>query len=167
MTKLTNMIKAEIRATKQVINTTLLADSYAMDNTAQVRRLRRLAAKAKRDLKLDNKIIFVSSKDRKNFTDSKGLNGYYNSITKEIVVFVGHNSERKVAETLMHELTHAYQDAYMKNKYKKSVEELRAKKTTYKTCWHERHARANATRLINLYCPIVEEAYNANSYYAV
>lgn len=157
MTKLTNIIKRELKSTRQLINMTLLASSYDMGSTdPQVRRLKRLAAKAKRDLKLDNKVFFVNVKDRKNFSDSKGLNGFYNNVTKEIVVFVGHNSERRVAETLLHELTHAYQDTHMNAKYKKSNADLKAKKTTYRDCWHERHARANATRLINIYCPIVD-----------
>ena len=44
----------------------------------------------------------------------------------------------------------------LKSDLKACNADLKAKKTTYRDCWHERHARANATRLINIYCPIVD-----------
>ena len=43
MTKLTNIIKRELKSTRQLINMTLLASSYDMGSTdPQVRRLKRL-----------------------------------------------------------------------------------------------------------------------------
>ncbi|MEG1494696.1 MAG: hypothetical protein RR406_00130 [Bacilli bacterium] len=139
-------MKTTIKYTKQLINMTMLVKQYEMDRK-ECKVFRRTATCIKKDLKLDTEIIFVNSKDKKNFT-SPNINGIYNDLTKRIIIFIDNKrSIDDIVYTIIHELTHAYQDKYMHDKYKKSLKELRSKKVSYKNSWHEKHANETAKRL--------------------
>ena len=56
---------------------------------------------------------------------------------------------RKNAETLLHELTHAYQAQHMTRQFKASSQQMKTGQVSYKHSWHETHARHCAKLLIN------------------
>lgn len=89
-------------------------------------------------------LVLVGEATWSKYLRKETVNGHYNSKTKTVVVKVREDKGATI-ETLMHELTHAYQDAY----HKDMLNYGRAQKSTYKEYGydayycsvHEQHAR--------------------------
>lgn len=135
--------------TRLAIGQTIIVDKVALDTTdARVRQLRRIERTFKRAYNVDTEVVYVDVKDKSLIKDKK-TKGYYHNIRKHIVVFLTNDIEAN-AQTLLHELTHAYQAKYMSTKYKASKKELFDGKVTYRNAWHERHARSSAAKLMDM-----------------
>lgn len=142
------MKKTILEITQLTLGQFCLVDKYALSNTdRRVRQLRKTERAFKRAYKIDTEVLFVDAKD-KALIKSKKTNGYYHNIRKHIVVFVTNDIQANT-RTLLHELTHAYQMAYMMDRYKAAKKEQLEGKVSYINAWHERHARRCADLLID------------------
>lgn len=124
------------------------------DNNLYVKELRKIERKFKRAYKLDTRVVYVDVKHRFLITDPTHR-GLYNRGAKCAIVFIDGNLKNN-KRTLLHELTHGYQDKYIHRKYISSVQALKEERVTYKDSWHEKHARHCADLLMN--CNV----YNVN-----
>lgn len=91
------------------------------------------------------KLVLTGDATWNKYLRNERVNGSYNSKTKTVVVKVRENKAATI-ETLMHELTHAYQDVY----HKDMLNYGRTQKATYSADYgydayyysvHEQHAR--------------------------
>lgn len=135
--------------TRLAIGQTIIVDKVALDITdARVKQLRRTERAFKRAYNIDTKVVYVDAKDKALIKDKK-TKGYYHNIRKHIVVFLTNDIEKNT-QTLLHELTHAYQAKYMEFKFKASKKELFNGEVSYRNAWHERHARSSAAKLMDM-----------------
>ena len=104
--------------------------------------LMKIEKKFKATYKVDVDVRYVDAK-HKNSMVRKGVRGYYRRSNDRVVVFINKDLKANTI-TLLHELTHAYQSAYMTDMYTTSTKDLKSGKVSYKDAWHERHARHTA-----------------------
>lgn len=144
------MKKTLLKLTQITVGRLALVDNYALTSKdARVKELQKVERTFKKTYNVDMKVVYVDAKDKALIADDS-INGFRCNMTSKIVVFIT-NDLVKNAETLLHELTHAYQAKYMTKKFNASKKELIKGKVSYRNAWHERHARACANRLIQEY----------------
>ena len=144
------MKKTLLTLTQLTVGRLALVDKYALSNKdARVRELQKVERTFKSKYNVDVKVVYIDAKD-KALIANKTVNGFRCNLTSKIVVFVTKDIVRN-AETLLHELTHAYQSTHMTTKFKASKKQLVDGKVSYRNAWHERHARSCANKLIKEY----------------
>lgn len=130
---------------KRVVKTIAIEVGELDTNNNDVAELVKLEQAFKRAYKVTKNVRYVKV-NAKEYITRPGVKGYHSE--KEIVVFVdGHL--RRNAETLLHELTHAYQKQHMTRQFKISRNQLSKGEVSYRDSWHETHARHCANLLIN------------------
>lgn len=119
-----------------------IEDMFVLDNNnTNVRRLKKTEREFKKAYKLDGVVVkYVDPKGKAFLTSKESIKGYYNYGRKVAVVFVDGDVETNT-KTLLHELTHAYQDKYMNKQFQSSHIALANKTVLYANAWHEKHAR--------------------------
>ena len=117
------------------------------NDTKAVRELKVVERAFKRAYKVDVEVRYVDAQYRELYK-KKTVNGYYVSKRDVVVVFINGDTQRN-KETLLHELTHAYQAQYMTKKFETSVRQKAQGKVSYWDSWHETHARHCARLLVN------------------
>ena len=130
---------------KKVVKTIALEVAEVNNNNKHVVELVKIEKAFKRAYKITKNVRYVDVK-AKGFITKPNVKGYH--ADSEIVVFLDGNL-RKNAETLLHELTHAYQAKYMTRQFKASRQQMKTGQVSYKHSWHETHARHCAKLLIN------------------
>lgn len=130
---------------KKVVKTIALEVAEVNDNNKHVVELVKIEKAFKRAYKITKNVRYVDVK-AKEFITKPNVRGYH--AESEIVVFLDGNL-RKNAETLLHELTHAYQAQHMTRQFKVSRQQMKTGQVSYKHSWHETHARHCAKLLIN------------------
>ena len=96
-------------------------------------------------------LVLVGEATWSKYLRKETVNGHYNSKTKTVVVKV-RGDKGATIETLMHELTHAYQDAYHKDmlNYGRTQKAMYSNEHGYDAYYysvHEQHARICGTDL--------------------
>ena len=138
--------KTMIRKTiKKVVKTIALEVASIDDNNKHVTELVKIEKAFKKAYRITKNVRYVDVK-AKGFITKPNVRGYH--ADSEIVVFLDGNL-RKNAETLLHELTHAYQAQHMTRQFKASKQQMKSGQVSYKDSWHETHARHCAKLLIN------------------
>ena len=130
---------------KKVVKTIALEVAEVNNNNKHVVELVKIEKAFKRAYKITKNVRYVDVK-AKGFITKPNVKGYH--ADSEIVVFLDVNL-RKNAETLLHELTHAYQAQHMTRQFKASRQQMKTGQVSYKHSWHETHARHCAKLLIN------------------
>lgn len=130
---------------KKVVKTIALEVAEVNNNNKHVVELVKIEKAFKRAYKITKNVRYVDVK-AKVFITKPNVKGYH--ADSEIVVFLDGNL-RKNAETLLHELTHAYQAQHMTRQFKASRQQMKTGQVSYKHSWHETHARHCAKLLIN------------------
>ena len=130
---------------KKVVKTIALEVAEENNNNKHVVELVKIEKAFKRAYKITKNVRYVDVK-AKGFITKPNVKGYH--ADSEIVVFLDGNL-RKNAETLLHELTHAYQAQHMTRQFKASRQQMKTGQVSYKHSWHETHARHCAKLLIN------------------
>lgn len=130
---------------KKVVKTIALEVAEVNNNNKYVVELVKIEKAFKRAYKITKNVRYVDVK-AKGFITKPNVKGYH--ADSEIVVFLDGNL-RKNAETLLHELTHAYQAQHMTRQFKASRQQMKTGQVSYKHSWHETHARHCAKLLIN------------------
>lgn len=130
---------------KKVVKTIALEVAEVNNNNKHVVELVKIEKAFKRAYKITKNVRYVDVK-AKGFITKPNVKGYH--ADSEIVVFLDGNL-RKNAETLLHELTHAYQAQHMTRQFKASRQQMKTGQVSYKHSWHETHARHCAKLLIN------------------
>ena len=130
---------------KKVVKTIALEVAEVNNNNKHVVELVKIEKAFKRAYKITKNVRYVDVK-AKGFITKPNVKGYH--ADSEIVVFLDGNL-RKNAETLLHELTHAYQAQRMTRQFKASRQQMKTGQVSYKHSWHETHARHCAKLLIN------------------
>lgn len=130
---------------KKVVKTIALEVASIDDNNKHVTELVKIEKAFKRAYRVTKEVRYVDVK-AKEFITRPTVKGYHSE--DEIVVFLDGNLRRN-AETLLHELTHAYQAQHMTRQFKISKRQLKTGQVSYKDSWHETHARHCAMLLIN------------------
>ena len=130
---------------KTVVKTIALEVAEVNNNNKHVVELVKIEKAFKRAYKITKNVRYVDVK-AKGFITKPNVKGYH--ADSEIVVFLDGNL-RKNAETLLHELTHAYQAQHMTRQFKASRQQMKTGQVSYKHSWHETHARHCAKLLIN------------------
>lgn len=130
---------------KKVVKTIALEVAEVNNNNKHVVELVKIEKAFKRAYKITKNVRYVDVK-AKGFITKPNVKGYH--ADSEIVVFLDGNL-RKNAETLLHELTHAYQAQHMTRQFKASRQQMKTGQVSYKHSWHETHARYCAKLLIN------------------
>lgn len=139
-------IKTIVKKTiKKVVKTIALEVAEVNNNNKHVVELVKIEKAFKRAYKITKNVRYVDVK-AKGFITKPNVKGYH--ADSEIVVFLDGNL-RKNAETLLHELTHAYQAQHMTRQFKASRQQMKTGQVSYKHSWHETHARHCAKLLIN------------------
>lgn len=140
-----------LKELKQItIGQFILADKLAFDKTdKKIKDLCKVERAFKRAYKIQIEVLYIDVKHKSKIA-RKNVKGYRQPLKNQIVVFIDNNVLRNV-ETLLHELTHEYQERYMNKQYIKSKEALNKNKTkeAYNNSWHEKHARHCAKLLVN------------------
>lgn len=149
-----------ITIAKKVIRGIKIETLALSDDNKYVKELKKTERKFKRAYKLDTRVVYIDVKHKELITDPNNR-GLYNRGAKCAIVFIDGNLERN-KRTLLHELTHGYQDRYMHKKYIASVIALKEKKVKYEDSWHEEHARHCADLLMNcnVYNINLKDAFN-------
>ena len=129
----------------KVVKTIALEVAEVNNNNKHVVELVKIEKAFKRAYKITKNVRYVDVK-AKGFITKPNVKGYH--ADSEIVVFLDGNL-RKNAETLLHELTHAYQAQHMTRQFKASRQQMKTGQVSYKHSWHETHARHCAKLLIN------------------
>ena len=129
---------------KKVVKTIALEVAEVNNNNKHVVELVKIEKAFKRAYKITKNVRYVDVK-AKGFITKPNVKGYH--ADSEIVVFLDGNL-RKNAETLLHELTHAYQAQHMTRQFKASRQQMKTGQVSYKHSWHETHARHCAKLLI-------------------
>ena len=130
---------------KKVVKTIALEVAEVNNNNKHVVELVKIEKAFKRAYKITKNVRYVDVK-AKGFITKPNVKGYH--ADSEIVVFLDGNL-RKNAETLLHELTHAYQAQHMTRQFKASRQQMKTGQVSYKHSWHETNARHCAKLLIN------------------
>ena len=130
---------------KKGVKTIALEVAEVNNNNKHVVELVKIEKAFKRAYKITKNVRYVDVK-AKGFITKPNVKGYH--ADSEIVVFLDGNL-RKNAETLLHELTHAYQAQHMTRQFKASRQQMKTGQVSYKHSWHETHARHCAKLLIN------------------
>ena len=130
---------------KKVVKTIALEVAEVNNNNKHVVELVKIEKAFKRAYKITKNVRYVDVK-AKGFITKPNVKGYH--ADSEIVVFLDGNL-RKNAETLLHELTHAYQAQHMTRQFKASRQQMKTGQVSCKHSWHETHARHCAKLLIN------------------
>ena len=130
---------------KKVVKTIALEVAEVNNNNKHVVELVKIEKAFKRAYKITKNVRYVDVK-AKGFITKPNVKGYH--ADSEIVVFLDGNL-RKNAETLLHELTLAYQAQHMTRQFKASRQQMKTGQVSYKHSWHETHARHCAKLLIN------------------
>ena len=130
---------------KKVVKPKALEVAEVNNNNKHVVELVKIEKAFKRAYKITKNVRYVDVK-AKGFITKPNVKGYH--ADSEIVVFLDGNL-RKNAETLLHELTHAYQAQHMTRQFKASRQQMKTGQVSYKHSWHETHARHCAKLLIN------------------
>ena len=130
---------------KKVVKTIALEVAEVNNNNKHVVELVKIEKAFKRAYKITKNVRYVDVK-AKGFITKPNVKGYH--ADSEIVVFLDGNL-RKNAETLLHELTHAYQAQHMTRQFKASRQQMKTGQVSYKHSWHETHARHCAKLPIN------------------
>ena len=129
---------------KKVVKTIALEVAEVNNNNKHVVELVKIEKAFKRAYKITKNVRYVDVK-AKGFITKPNVKGYH--ADSEIVFLDG--NLRKNAETLLHELTHAYQAQHMTRQFKASRQQMKTGQVSYKHSWHETHARHCAKLLIN------------------
>ena len=130
---------------KKVVKTIDLEVAEVNNNNKHVVELVKIEKAFKRAYKITKNVRYVDV-NAKGFITKPNVKGYH--ADSDILVFLDGNL-RKNAETLLHELTHAYQAQHMTRQFKASRQQMKTGQVSYKHSWHETHARHCAKLLIN------------------
>ena len=133
---------------KKTIKKLVLEVGTLNRSNKEIAQLIKVEGAFKRAYRVDAEVKYVDAKYRNYIRPN--VRGYHSGKNNMIVVFVDGNTRRN-AETLLHELTHAYQNKYMHKQLKKSKMLLNNNMVTYRDAWHEEHARHCAKLLINTF----------------
>lgn len=138
-----------INLTKKIVKG-ITIETRALDSSNKyVRELKKIERKFKRAYKVNAEVTYIDVKLRFLICEND-KRGFYTKTKNQAVVFVDGNMENNI-RTLLHELTHAYQNKYINDKYTISTKLLKTGKVSYKNAWHEKHARHCAELLSNTY----------------
>lgn len=135
------------RTIKRIVKEVTIGTCTLDNSNKDVQKLMKLERKFKKHYKVDMEVKYIDAK-YKEYITRKTVKGMVRKNKDYIIVFVDGNVRRN-AETLFHELTHAYQVKYMNRQFTRSDNALRAGRVSYIDCWHETHARHCAHLLVN------------------
>lgn len=131
---------------KKVVKVVALEVASIDNNNKHVIELLKIEKAFKKTYRITKRVRYIDAK-AKDFI-RPNVKGYHSD--EEIVVFLDGNLKRN-AETLLHELTHAYQAQHMTKRFEASKQLMKSGKVSYEDSWHETHARHCAKLLVNTF----------------